>query len=94
MWDDETGTLYYQVGIGEGNAATAGDHDIWRLPQADDGFGGEDPLYRYIRHRPVFRAGPAGASREPQPRRDDSPPPSLSATRTSTAATGRSPTAA
>ena len=65
MWDDETGTLYYQVGIGEGNADTAGDHDIWRLPQADDGFGGEDPLYRYIRHRPVFRAGPAGSPVSP-----------------------------
>src|SRR5262249_44118200 len=57
MFDTETGTLYYQVGIGEGNRDTTGDHDIWRLPQADDGFGGEDPLYRYIRHRPVFRAG-------------------------------------
>ena len=31
-----TRTLYYQVGIGEGNGKTAGDHDIWRLPQADD----------------------------------------------------------
>ncbi len=40
MWDDPTGTLYYQVGIGEGNATIVGDHDIWRLPQADDGFGG------------------------------------------------------
>jgi endoglucanase len=58
MWDDQTGTLYYQVGIGTGNAKTRGDHDIWRLPQADDGFGGADPLYRYIRNRPVFRAGP------------------------------------
>ena len=65
MWNDETGTLYYQVGIGEGNAATAGDHDIWRLPQADDGFGGEDPLYRYIRDRPVFRAAPAGSPVSP-----------------------------
>src|SRR5262249_18713099 len=48
MWDDTTKTLYYQVGIGEGNAKTIGDHDIWRLPQADDAFGGSDPLYRYI----------------------------------------------
>src|SRR5215475_3298707 len=58
MWDDGTKTLYYQVGIGEGNAKIIGDHDIWRLPQADDMFGGSDPLYRYIRNRPVFRAGP------------------------------------
>jgi endoglucanase len=61
MWDDPTKTLYYQVGIGEGNAKTIGDHDIWRLPQADDTYGGTDPLYRYIRHRPVFRAGPRGS---------------------------------
>ena len=61
MWDDPTGTLYYQVGIGTGNAKTRGDHDIWRLPQADDTFGGTDPLYRYIRNRPVFRAGPPGS---------------------------------
>jgi endoglucanase len=61
MWDDSTQTLYYQVGIGEGNSKTIGDHDIWRLPQADDTFGGTDPLYRYIRNRPVFRAGPPGS---------------------------------
>ncbi len=65
MFDAETGTLYYQVGIGEGNRSTAGDHDIWRLPQADDTFGGDDPLYRYIRHRPVFRAGAPGAPISP-----------------------------
>ena len=65
MFDAETGTLYYQVGIGKGNRTTAGDHDIWRLPQADDGFGGEDPLYRYIRRRPVFRAGAPGAPISP-----------------------------
>ena len=61
MWDDSSKTLYYQVGIGEGNAKTIGDHDIWRLPQADDTFGGTNPLYRYIRNRPVFRAGPPGS---------------------------------
>lgn len=61
MWDDSTQTLYYQIGIGEGNSKTTGDHDIWRLPQADDTFGGTDTHYRYIRNRPVFRAGPAGS---------------------------------
>jgi endoglucanase len=61
MWDDSTRTFYYQVGIGTGNAKTVGDHDIWRLPQADDTFGGTDPLYRYIRNRPVFRARPPGS---------------------------------
>jgi endoglucanase len=65
MWDDATGTLYYQVGIGTGNAKIRGDHDIWRLPQDDDTFGGTDPVYRYIRNRPVFRAGPPGAPVSP-----------------------------
>jgi endoglucanase len=65
MWDDSTRTLYYQVGIGEGNAKTVGDHDIWRLPQDDDTYGGSDPLYRYIRNRPVFRAGPPGSPISP-----------------------------
>jgi endoglucanase len=65
MWDDSSRTLYYQVGIGEGNTKTVGDHDIWRLPQADDTFGGSDPLYRYIRNRPVFRAGPPGSPISP-----------------------------
>jgi endoglucanase len=65
MWDEPTQTLYYQVGIGEGNSKTLGDHDIWRLPQADDSYGGEDSEARYIRHRPVFRAGPPGAPISP-----------------------------
>ena len=65
MWNDQTRTLYYQVGIGTGNAKTRGDHDIWRLPQADDAFGGTDPAYRYIRNRPVFRAGPPGSPVSP-----------------------------
>ena len=61
MWDDSSKTLYYQVGIGSGNAKTIGDHDIWRLPQDDDTYGGTNSLYRYIRNRPVFRAYPAGS---------------------------------
>jgi endoglucanase len=61
MWNDRTRTLSYQVGIGNGNGKTVSDHDIWRLPQADDRYGGRDPAYRYIRHRPVFRAGPPGS---------------------------------
>jgi endoglucanase len=65
MWNDTTRTLYYQVGIGEGNATTIGDHDIWRLPQEDDTYGGENPLYRFVRHRPVFRAGPPGSPVSP-----------------------------
>jgi endoglucanase len=65
MWDDSTRTLYYQVGIGEGNSHYVGDHDIWRLPQADDTWGGSDPSTIYIRHRPVFRAGPPGSPVSP-----------------------------
>jgi endoglucanase len=61
MWDDSTRTLYLQVGIGEGNSQIVGDHDIWRLPQADDTYGGTNPEDRYIRNRPVFRAGSPGA---------------------------------
>jgi endoglucanase len=61
MWDDTTQTLYYQVGIGTGNSKIIGDHDIWRLPQADDNYGGSNSLYRYIRNRPVFRAYPPGS---------------------------------
>ncbi len=65
MWDDGTRTLYYQVGIAEGNARTVGDHDLWRLPQADDTYGGTDPADRYIRDRPVFAAGPPGSPISP-----------------------------
>ncbi len=68
MWDESTGTLYYQVGIGEGNAKIVGDHDIWRLPQADDEYGASNPADRYIRNRPVFRAEPPGAPDQPEPR--------------------------
>ena len=54
MWDDTNKILYYQMAIGNGNAQTISDHDIWRLPQADDTYGGCSSLYRYICHRPVF----------------------------------------
>ena len=61
MWSDSTKTLYLQVGIGAGNGQTVSDHDIWRLPQVDDAYGGTDPTDRYIRNRPVFRAAPPGS---------------------------------
>ena len=54
MWDDNNKVLYYQVGIGNGNSQTVSDHDIWRLPQADDTYNGCTSRYRYICHRPVF----------------------------------------
>jgi endoglucanase len=54
MWDDTHQIFYYQMAIGNGNSQTISDHDIWRLPQADDTYGGCTSLYRYICHRPVF----------------------------------------
>jgi endoglucanase len=65
MWNDATSTLYLQVGIGEGNSNIVGDHDIWRLPQVDDTYGGTNPEDRYIRNRPVFRAGAPGSAISP-----------------------------
>jgi endoglucanase len=54
MWDDTNKIFYYQVGIGNGNSQTVSDHDIWRLPQADDNYSGCTSRFRYICHRPVF----------------------------------------
>src|SRR5438874_1575119 len=54
MWDDNNKVFYYQVGIGSGNAQTVADHDIWRLPQADDTYNGCSSKYRYICNRPAF----------------------------------------
>jgi hypothetical protein len=68
MWDDDTETLYYQVGIGTdfmNDPNVLSDHDLWRLPEVDDTIGGTDPTLRYVRHRPVFVAGPAGAKISP-----------------------------
>ena len=68
MWDDDTRTLYYQVGIGTdftNDPNTLSDHDVWRLPQVDDTLGGTDPTLKYIRHRPVFIAAPAGSKISP-----------------------------
>lgn len=66
MWNDNTKTLYYQVGIGtdfSNNPSILSDHDIWRLPQVDDSLG--TASYMYISHRPVFIAGPAGSPISP-----------------------------
>jgi len=65
MWNERTRTLYYQVGTGEANNYYFGDHDIWRLPQADDHYMGSNPRYVYIRHPPVFRAGKPGSAISP-----------------------------
>ena len=67
MWDDDSRTLYYQVGIGTDfeDFGYLSDHDIWRLPQVDDTYAGDDPTYQYIRHRPAFEAGPPGSKISP-----------------------------
>src|SRR3984885_1988383 len=65
MWHQRTRTLYYQVGTGEANNYYTGDHDIWRLPQADDHYQGSNRHDVYIRHPPVFRAGKPGAPISP-----------------------------
>ena len=65
MWHERSRTLYYEVGTGEANNYYFADHDIWRLPQADDHYRGTNPHYVYIRHPPVFRAGRPGAKLSP-----------------------------
>ncbi len=65
MWDDNSKTLYYQVGIGSDIAGGENDHSLWRLPHVDDTYGGADSHYRFIRNRPVFIAAPAGSKISP-----------------------------
>ncbi len=65
MWNDNTSTLYYQVGIGSGGTGSENDHSIWRLPQEDDNFGGTASKGRHIRNRPAFVAGPPGTKVSP-----------------------------
>jgi endoglucanase len=68
MYDDDSRTLYFQVGIGDGTGSGSilGDHDVWRLPEADDAMQVHpgDPAY-FVRDRPVFRAGPPGSKISP-----------------------------
>ncbi len=66
MWYQRTKTLYLQVGIGSGNSSGSflGDHDLWRLPQADDGDTAAADRYAAA-HRPVFRAANPGAQISP-----------------------------
>jgi hypothetical protein len=66
MWDGKTQTLYYQVGIGDGNNDMSGDHDIWRLPNDDDDMPAApgDKSF-FVKYRPVFRAGPPGSRISP-----------------------------
>ncbi|GAA2557889.1 glycoside hydrolase family 9 protein [Winogradskya consettensis] len=67
MWNPQAGVLYTQVGIGSGlSGSFLGDHDTWRLPQADDQLDvqpGDDQYYQ--RYRPVFRAAASGEPLSP-----------------------------
>ncbi|WP_236951968.1 glycoside hydrolase family 9 protein [Kibdelosporangium phytohabitans] len=67
-WDANSRTLYAQVGIGTGSEEFGflGDHDVWRLPEADDQLTVKpgDEQY-FIKYRPVFPAGPAGSPVSP-----------------------------
>ncbi|MFD1050604.1 glycoside hydrolase family 9 protein, partial [Kibdelosporangium lantanae] len=67
MWDPAKGVLYAQVGIGIGDGRSfVGDHEVWRLPEADDALNPKpgDKDY-YIKYRPVFAANKAGARISP-----------------------------
>ncbi|MFS8198091.1 glycoside hydrolase family 9 protein [Streptomyces sp. CWNU-52B] len=66
MWDGDGETLYAQVGIGVGNESVRTDHDVWRLPEADDRLDVSpgDPDFT-IKHRPVFRAAEPGEAISP-----------------------------
>ncbi|MEV5951075.1 glycoside hydrolase family 9 protein [Streptomyces sp. NPDC051993] len=66
MWDGSSRTLYAQVGIGAGTKDLHSDHDVWRLPEADDALkvraGDTD---QFVKFRPVFRANEPGAPISP-----------------------------
>ena len=67
MWDDNSRTFYYQVAVASGGHNYVGDHDIWRLPQADDNYQNCISPFEFICNRPVFinTAGGANASISP-----------------------------
>ena len=69
MWDDRTRTLYYQVGHRHGNDDTIGDHDIWRLPQDDDTYGGTRSAVPLHPQPPRVPGGAGGIADQPQPGR-------------------------
>ncbi|MEV0680334.1 glycoside hydrolase family 9 protein [Actinosynnema sp. NPDC050436] len=68
VWDADAKVLYAQVGIGTGSEehGFVGDHDVWRLPEADDKLDVRvgDEKY-FIKNRPVFRANKPGEKISP-----------------------------
>jgi endoglucanase len=68
VWDARSKVLYAQVGLGTGSEEFdfVGDHDVWRLPEADD--AREAPPGHpefFVKHRPVFPANPGGTALSP-----------------------------
>jgi endoglucanase len=59
QWDGTRRIVYSQVGMGNTGLGYLSDHDVWRLPEVDDGLTGREN--RYLAHRPVFRVGPPGS---------------------------------
>jgi endoglucanase len=68
MWDARHQVLYVQVGIGSGSETLGilGDHDLWRLPEADDALHTRpgDPDF-FVKFRPVFAANRPGQKISP-----------------------------
>jgi len=68
VWDERHRVLYAQVGLGTGSErfGFVGDHDVWRLPEADDALRVRpgDAEY-FIKYRPVFRAAAPGTPISP-----------------------------
>lgn len=68
VWDGSRGVLYAQVGLGTGSEEFnfLGDHDVWRLPEADDArvTGPGHPEF-FVKHRPVFPANAPGQPLSP-----------------------------
>ena len=62
MWDDNSKTFYYQVAVASGGHNYVGDHDIWRLPQADDNYQSCISPFEFICNRPVFINTAGGAN--------------------------------
>ena len=69
MWHSAPGRCTTRSAPARRTTTTSRDHDIWRLPQADDTTTAPNPHYVYIRHPPVFRAGKPGAQHQPEPGR-------------------------
>jgi hypothetical protein len=68
MWNQSRRVLYFQVGIGDGTRSESilGDHELWRLPQADERGNPKPGSPSYlIAHRPVFAANAPGGPISP-----------------------------